>query len=124
MAHAYDVGFAVNPLGVEGQLQGGAAQSIGRLLTEEIVRDNGQILNPSFLNYRMLTALEMPQVIPIIVEERDPRDVPYGVKELGMGAISACGGAVVNAIHDAIGVMIKDLPITPEKILKALEGKE
>lgn len=125
IAHAYDVGFAVNPLGVEGQLQGGAAQSIGRLLTEEIIYDNGQILNPSFLNYKMLTAVDMPKVIPIIVEEaEDPRFAPYGAKELGMGALSACGSAVVNAIHNAIGVMVKDLPATPERILKALEAKK
>ena len=61
---------------------------------------------------------------PIIVEERDPRDVPYGAKELGMGAVSACGGAVANAILNALGVAIKEFPITPERILKALETKK
>jgi len=126
VTHAYDVGFAVNPLGVEGQLQGGAAMSIGRALTEEVIHDNGQVLNPSYLNYRMLTALDMPQVDPIIVEEKeDPRFLtPYGGKELGMGAISACASAVVNAIHNAIGVTINEFPVTPERILRALEGKK
>lgn len=125
LAHAYDVGFAINPLGVEGQLQGGAAMSIGRFLTEELVHDNGQVLNTSYLNYKMLTALEMPNVIPIIVEaeEKDHRIYPYGAKELGMGSLSACGSAVVNAIYDAIGIMIKEFPVTPERILRALEGK-
>lgn len=124
LAHAYDVGFAVNPLGVEGQLQGGAAMSIGRLLTEEIIHDNGQVLNPSYLNYKMFTALDTPNVIPIIVEEAEKNHqvFPYGAKELGMGSLSACGAAVVNAIYDAIGVMIKEFPATPERILKALEG--
>ena len=108
IAHAYDVGFAVNPLGVEGQLQGGAAQSIGRLLTEELIYDNGQILNPSYLNYKMLTAADMPRVIPIIVEEPEIYPfAPYGVKELGMGAISACGSAVVNAAGSRIKAATK-----------------
>ncbi len=123
LAHAYDVGFAINPLEVEGQLQGGAAMSVGRLLTEEVIHDNGQVLNPSFLNYKMVTAKDMPKVIPIIVEEREDF-TPYGVKELGMGAFGACGNAVGNAIYNAIGVMVKELPVTPERILKALEAKD
>jgi CO/xanthine dehydrogenase Mo-binding subunit len=126
LAHAYDVGFAVNPLGVEGQLQGGGAMSIGRLLTEEIIHDNGQVMNPSYLNYKMFSAIDMPQIIPIIVETdgNDHAIFPYGAKELGMGALSACGSAVVSAINDAIGVMITEFPVTPERILRALESRK
>ncbi len=124
LAHAYDVGFAVNPLEVEAQLQGGAAMSISRLLGEELIHDKGQIMNPSYLNYKMLNVVDMPRVIPIIVEEEDPGDSFYGAKELGMGALSSSGSAVINAIYNAIGVEIKEFPLTPERILKALEGKK
>ncbi len=124
-AHAYDVGFAVNPMEVEGQLQGGAAMAIGGLLSEELIYDNGQILNPSYLNYKMPTVLDMPYITPFIVEEHDPeRDGPYGTKELGMGCSVAAGGAVINAIYNATGVMMNEFPITPERLLKALEAKK
>jgi 4-hydroxybenzoyl-CoA reductase subunit alpha len=122
LATAYDVGFALNPLAVEGQLEGGVAISTGALLTEEVLLDNGQILNPSYLNYRMLTSLDMPEVIPIIVEtENDPNEGPFGAKELGMGVIGSPGTAVISAIYNATGVMLKEFPATPERILKALE---
>lgn len=125
LAHAYDVGFAVNPMGVEGQLEGAAAMGIGGLLTEEVVvASDGRLLNPSYLDYKMLTALDMPQVIPIIVETNDPREGPYGTKELGMGATGASGAAVVNAMYDAIGVMVNEFPATPERVLKALESRD
>ncbi len=123
-SHAYDVGFAVNPLAVEGQLQGGAAISIGSMLSEETIMDNGQILNPSYLNYKMLTALDMPRVDPVIVEQTDSHSGPFGAKELGMGCTCAPGGAVVSAIYDATGVAIKEFPVTPERILRALDARE
>ncbi|MDO8688671.1 MAG: xanthine dehydrogenase family protein molybdopterin-binding subunit [Dehalococcoidia bacterium] len=124
LAHGYDVGFAVNPMGVEGQLEGAAAQGVGGLLTEEVVVDGtGQIMNPSYENYGILTALDMPQTIPVIVETNDPREGPYGAKELGMGAVGASAASVINAIFDATGVMLKDFPATPEKVLGALEAK-
>jgi len=125
MANAYDVGFALNPLAVEGQLEGGAAISTGGLLTEEILVDKGYILTPSFLDYRMPTAVDLPKVIPIIVEtENDPSEGPFGAKELGMGASTSAGPAVVSAIHSATGVMLKRFPATPERILEALEEKK
>lgn len=124
LAHAYDVGFAVNPLGVEGQLQGAAGLAVGYVLREQVMYRDGQVLNPSYLNYCMLTALDMPNTVPIIVEENDLRDGPFGAKELGMGAVGTAGAAVVSAIYDATGVMLKEFPATPERVLKALEGKE
>ena len=128
LAHAYDVGFALNPLAIEGQLEGGAAISLGNLLTEEVLVEEGQILNPSYLNYRILTALDMSEVIPIIVEStketNDPSEGPFGAKELGMGCSYSPGLAVICAIYDTTGVMLKEFPATPERILKALEAKK
>jgi 4-hydroxybenzoyl-CoA reductase subunit alpha len=124
-AHAYDVGFAVNPMEVEGQLQGGAVSALGGLTTEELVFDNGQILNPSYLNYGMLSAADVPSVTPFIVEEHDSeRDGPYGTKELGMGCSCAAGGAVINAIYNATGVLLTEFPVTPERLLKALDAQK
>jgi CO/xanthine dehydrogenase Mo-binding subunit len=124
-AHAYDVGFAVNPMEVEGQLQGGAVSALGGLTTEELVFDNGQILNPSYLNYGMLSAADVPSVTPFIVEEHDSeRDGPYGTKELGMGCSVAAGGAVINAIYNATGVLLTEFPVTPERLLKALDAQK
>jgi len=127
LASAYDVGFALNPLAVEGQIEGGAAIALGSLLTEEVLVDDGCIMNPSYLNYRMLTALDAPKVIPIIVEStkktNDPNEGPFGAKELGMGVIGS-GHAIISAIYNATGVMLKEFPVTPERILKALEAKK
>src|SRR3990170_1150114 len=127
LASAYDVGFALNPLAVEGQIEGGAAIALGGLLTEEVLVDDGCIMNPSYLNYRMLTALDAPKVIPIIVEStkktNDPNEGPFGAKELGMGIIGS-GHAIISAIYNATGVMLKEFPVTPERILKALEAKK
>lgn len=125
IANAYDVGFALNPLAVEGQLEGGTAISAGSLLTEEILVENGYIMNPSCLAYEMFTSLDMPQVIPIIIEtENDPSEGPFGAKELGMGSSTSAGPAIISAIYNATGVMLKELPATPERILEALEAKE
>ncbi len=128
LANAYDVGFAINPLAVEGQLEGGAAIAMGPSLTEEVLSEDGQLLNPSYSNYRMFTALDMPEVIPIIVEStkatNDPSEGPFGAKELGMGVITSVTQAVISAIYDATGVMLKEFPATPERILKALRAEK
>lgn len=127
MANSYDVGFALNPLAVEGQLEGGAAMTLGMALTEEMPAKDGQLQNPSYLEYHMPTALDMPEVIPIIVEStkatNDPQEGPFGAKELGMGVISS-GHAIISAIYDATGVMMKEFPATPERVLKALRAKK
>ncbi|MDO8689308.1 MAG: xanthine dehydrogenase family protein molybdopterin-binding subunit [Dehalococcoidia bacterium] len=129
LAHAYDVGFAVNPLGVITQLQGSAVQSMGGILTEEIIRDHtGQIMNPSYTHYGFTTALDIPEIIPIIIEEHDSKEGErgagaYGAKELGMGALCASGGAVASAVYDAIGAMLHELPATPERVLEAMERR-
>ena len=95
---------------------------VGYALTEELYWDEGQPLNPTFLHYNMLTALDMPEIEAMVAEPIDPIG-PFGAKEVGEGSTVPTAPAIANAIHDAIGVRIKDLPITPEKILKALKKK-
>ncbi|MFQ5825897.1 MAG: xanthine dehydrogenase family protein molybdopterin-binding subunit [Dehalococcoidia bacterium] len=120
---AQDVGLAINPSTLEGQMQGSMEQATSGALLEETVFDNGLIINPSFADYRIFTAIEQPEMVSLLVEE--PHDEgPYGAKGAGEPPIIAVAPAIANAIYDAVGVRIKDLPITPEKVLKALEEKE
>jgi xanthine dehydrogenase molybdenum-binding subunit len=118
---AYDIGRAINPISVEGQIQGACAMGLGYTLSEEIMWENGKILNPNFGDYRMPTAADMPQIEPILVEPVDP-DGPFGGKGMAEAALVPIAPAVANAIYNAVGVRIKELPITPEKILKALKN--
>jgi len=122
VAAAHDLGRAINSILSEGQIEGGVIQAIGYALTEEIVFDNqGKISNPNFGDYRILTALDtaMP-VKSFFVEPIDPKG-PFGAKGLGECTMIPTPPAIANAIYDAIGVRIKELPITPEKILNALK---
>ncbi len=117
---AHDVGKVLNPLGLEGQMQGGVAQGIGYSLTEEVVFDQGKIVNPHFLDYKILTALDMPTVKTINVETIDPEG-PFGAKGVAEPGLVPTAAAIANAVYNAVGVRIKDLPITPEKVLQAIE---
>ncbi|MFH2044364.1 MAG: xanthine dehydrogenase family protein molybdopterin-binding subunit [Pseudomonadota bacterium] len=119
---AMDVGKPVNPVMVEGQLEGGLHMGIGYSLFEDLNMENGLILNPSFLGYHMPTAFEMPQTDIIVVETDEP-NAPFGAKACGEGSVAPVGPAIANAIFDAVGVNINSLPISAEKILKALEEK-
>lgn len=117
---AQDAGFAVNPLNVEGQIQGGTAQGIGIALWEELVFDDaGRLRNPSFLDYRMPTAADVPAIETIIVEVPS-EDGPYGARGVGEPSIVPGAAAVGNAVRDALGVRVTEAPITPERILRAL----
>jgi 4-hydroxybenzoyl-CoA reductase alpha subunit len=121
---AYDCGFALNPMAVEGQWQGAAGQMLGKALMEEHVWDEkGRLVTDSFLEYRMPRSLDVPKVSTTIVESIDPRG-PFGAKEVGINAGGGVAAAIANGIHDAVGVWVKQLPITPDKILVALEEKE
>jgi len=119
---AHDCGFALNPMAVEGQIEGALHMGIGYALTEEFFREEGLTLNPTFLNHRMLTALDMPEIESLIVEPVDPNG-PFGAKEIGEGTLVPTAAAIANAVYDAIGVRIKELPLTPERVLTALEKK-
>lgn len=119
---APDVGRAINPAGVEGQSEGGSAMGLGMALMEEQVIANGITLNPDLGTYLIPTALDVPDVETIIVESGDACG-PYGAKGIGEPAMIPTAPAIINAIEDAVGVRIKDLPATPEKILAALKAK-
>jgi 4-hydroxybenzoyl-CoA reductase alpha subunit len=117
---AHDIGYPINPVSVEGQLQGSILMGYGFTLLEQALLKKGRILNPSFLDYMVPTALDMPEIEIALVKTNDPGG-PFGAKECGEGSTSPVSPCIANAIYDAIGLRIKELPITPEKILKALK---
>lgn len=116
---AHDVGKAINPKGVEGQLEGGIIQGIGYALTEGIMEQDGRNLNPNFLDYKILSSSDIPEMDIIIVEDLE-NSGPFGAKGVGEQGIVPTAAAIANAIHNATGVRVYDLPLKPEKILKAL----
>ena len=119
-----DAGKAIHPSYVEGQMQGGAVQGIGWALNEEYVfTDKGEMANPSFLDYRMPTSLDLPMIDTVIVEVANAGH-PYGAKGVGEIPIVPPMAAVANAIYHAIGVRMTKLPMSPGNILEALWGKE
>ena len=120
---AHDVGKAINPEVVEGQIIGCIKQGAGYALTEEFVRDRktGATLNSRYSDYEVYSWHEMPEVDSIIVEMTDPnRLTPYGSRCTGEPPLTIPHAAIINAINDAIGIRFKELPITPDKVLKAL----
>ena len=119
---AHDCGKAINPLAVEGQVQGSVWMGLGQAVQEEMMWQGGRLMNPGLLEYRSASTLESPPIETILVESNDPEG-PFGAKEAGEGSLAATIPAVVQAIHDAVGVWITSLPVTPEKVLKALEEK-
>jgi 4-hydroxybenzoyl-CoA reductase alpha subunit len=124
MTDAHDCGLAVNVTSVEGQMQGSLSMGLGEALYEEVKFDqNGRVLNPNLAEYHIPTALDMPKVKSIIVESHEPNG-PYGVKEVGEGAIMPTIPAILNAVADATGVQIAELPLTPERVLLAIKAAE
>ena len=118
-----DAGKAIHPSYVEGQMQGGAAQGIGWALNEEyFVNDQGQMLNSSFLDYRMPTSLDLPMIDTVVVEVANPGH-PYGVRGVGEVPIVPPMAAMANAIHSALGVRIDQLPMNPGRVLESLWAK-
>ena len=120
---AHDVGKAINPMLLEGQVYGGAAMGLGYALTERLILQDGKVMNSNFLDYKMLTAKDVPNIEPIVIETNDPFG-PYGAKGIGEPGSVPTAPAIANAIYDAVGVRIKELPITPEKVLAALKRKK
>ncbi len=117
---AQDCGRAINPQAVEGQIEGSLGFGVGQVLGEELFWSAGSLLNPGFVDYGIPTCLDVcGQVEPIIVESPDPEG-PFGAKEAAEAVGVAVVPAIVNAIYDATGVVVKELPITPERMLQAL----
>src|SRR5207245_2443938 len=127
---AHDIGRALNPTLVRGQVEGSVYMALGEALMEEqeFRRLPARLSNalvhkfPSLLEYKSPTTLDMPEVVTALVENPDPRG-PFGAKEVGQGPLLPVMPAVANAVYDAIGVRIDEVPITPEKIVKALQAK-
>ena len=123
-AHCADVGTPIIPSGVRGQLIGGLAMGMGFALTEGVIHDqvDGRILNHDFRDYKLITPLDMPQVTTFLANTWEPTG-PFGAKGIGEGALNPVAAAVYNAVYNATGARIYDMPITPEKILRALKSK-
>ncbi|MBI2467573.1 MAG: molybdopterin-dependent oxidoreductase [Candidatus Rokubacteria bacterium] len=119
---AHDGGTAINPLLVEGQVEGSVYMGLGEALMEEQVFRHGLHKIPSMLEYKSPTTLETPEITTILVQTRDPEG-PFGAKEAGQGPLLPVIPAIANAVYDAVGVRVDEVPITPEKILKALDEK-
>jgi 4-hydroxybenzoyl-CoA reductase subunit alpha len=116
---AHDCGFAINPLAVEGQVQGSVWMGMGQALGEETRYENGLPLHASLLSYAVPTIVESPPIEVHIVESLDPNG-PFGAKEASEGSLAGFLPAVANAVADAIGLRLLELPITPDRILEAL----
>ncbi|HIF46072.1 MAG TPA: aldehyde oxidase [Candidatus Poseidoniales archaeon] len=120
---AHDCGKALNPLAVEGQIIGSCHMGLGQVLSEQMVYGRtGHLQNPNLLDYKIPSIHEMPHVTPIIIESCDPEG-PFGAKEAGEGPLLPILPAVVNAVYDAIGIRINDLPLTPDKVWAAIAKK-
>jgi 4-hydroxybenzoyl-CoA reductase subunit alpha len=121
---AHDCGKAINPLAVRGQVEGSVWMGLAQALSEEEhFSERGQILNAGLLEYKFPTAADAPPVEVLIVESIDPEG-PLGAKEAGEGSVAAAVPALTNAIYDAIGVWMTDLPATPARVLAALAEKD
>ncbi len=121
---AQDCGFAVNPMVVEGQFEGGVAMGgQGGMLGEEHRWHQGHVLNPTMLEYKMPVIKDMPSITPIIVETVDPAG-PYGAKEAGMSVAMSAAQAYANAVSNALGIYFNHYPLTPERILHAIKKQE
>jgi xanthine dehydrogenase molybdenum-binding subunit len=119
---AHDVGRAINPMLVEGQIEGGVHMGIGYALTEQLLVENGRVLNDTLREYGIPTALDMPPIQIQLVETSDPEG-PFGAKGVGELGVTPVAAAIANAIHAAVGGRITSLPITPEKVLRAIQAK-
>ena len=121
-AVAQDVGKAINPLSIEGQIQGAVTQGIGWALMEGYIFEKGVVQNTTFLDYRMPTATDVPMIDTIIVEVPSARGT-YGLRHVGEPPMIPTLAAIANAIHSATGVRFKELPMNPETVLKGIKAK-
>ncbi|MEM3112510.1 MAG: molybdopterin cofactor-binding domain-containing protein, partial [Candidatus Anstonellales archaeon] len=119
---AHDVGKAINPLTIEGQISGGVVQGIGYALMEEIIFKNGLILNPNLKDYYIPTSLDVPSIESILIESNDPNG-PYGAKGVGETSLIPVAPAIANAIFHATGVRMTEIPITAERLYLAMKRR-
>jgi xanthine dehydrogenase molybdenum-binding subunit len=122
VASAHDVGRALNPLAAEGQIHGGIHMGLGYALSEELRIAEGRVLNPQFMEYALLTAADMPEIVIHLIETVDEAG-PFGAKGLGESGVIPVAAAVANAVKDAVGVRLTELPMTPERVFRALASR-
>ena len=122
-AAAHDVGKAINPTGCEGQIEGGVAMGLGLALMEELREEKGRVLNPTFADYLLLTAEDMPSIETILVE-KPATEGPLGVKGVGEPPIAPPTGAVANALTEAMNVDVERLPLTPEEVSSLIRARQ
>jgi CO/xanthine dehydrogenase Mo-binding subunit len=120
---AQDTGRVIDPIRCEGQIEGAVAMGIGSALTEAMLFENGRLLNPDWRTYRIPTALDIPTIVPLLVEDPHP-DGPYGAKGIGEVGVAPTAPAISNALFHLTGVRIHDLPLTPEKVYWALKKRK
>jgi xanthine dehydrogenase molybdenum-binding subunit len=123
MVAATDVGKVLDPVALRGQMYGGIAQGVGYALYEQVKTEAGRILNPGFTDYKIPTATEMAFPIDLVFIETDDQAGPFGAKGVGEPGLVPTASAIANAVYDAIGIRIHDLPLTPEKVIAALAKK-
>ena len=119
---AHDVGRAINPMLLKGQIYGAALMGIGYALTEEMIFEQGKLRNPNFRDYKILTVRDAVPVEPVIVETEDPAG-PFGAKGIGEPGLVPSAPAIANAIYDAVGVRLRQLPMKPERVLRAIKER-
>lgn len=119
----HDAGRVLNPNGAEGQIEGGVVMSLGYSLIEQLLLEDGMVLNPSFADYKLVTSLEVPEIEVEFVGNPDPAG-PFGAKGLGEHGCIPTSAAIANAIYDAVGARIFELPATPDRILQTLTGED
>jgi xanthine dehydrogenase molybdenum-binding subunit len=119
---AHDVGRALNPLAAEGQIHGGIHMGLGYALAEQLVVDRGQVLTATFMDYAILKASDMPEIVIRLIESVDPTG-PFGAKGLGEAGAIPVSAAVANAVHDAVGIRLTELPLIPERVYWAIQTR-
>lgn len=119
----HDPGKAINPAICQGQIEGGMVMGMGYALTEQLLFDRGHTLNPSFTDYKIPRALDVPNLVPVL-NEKNCEKGPFGSKAIGESTTVGIAPAIANAVFDAVGVRIKDLPLNPEKVYKALKSRK
>jgi CO/xanthine dehydrogenase Mo-binding subunit len=117
----HDIGRAINPMAAEGQIEGGIAQALGSGLWEEMIVEDGVIANPNFVDYRLPTILDVPPIAVSLVEEPDPVG-PFGAKGIGEHPILGPGPALINAIADATGAQMAEIPVSPERLFDRMQA--
>ena len=120
---AHDIGKAINPTLMEGQIQGGGAQGMGYGIMEEILHKDGIMITTNLSTYIIPTTLDMPDIIPVIVEY-PYKEGPFGAKGVGETPLMGIAPAITNAIRNATGIPIREIPATPERILAALKNSK